>query len=384
TTGAAQALVRQQIPAVIAMQFEISDEAAASFAHGFYRAIAEALPVDVALVEARKAMFADGHLVEWGTSVLYTLSPDGHLFDVLPPAAPRPPPAPARESDYGAGPPAGNAASMAPPAPSGAPASPPMAAIAPAPLPSPPVPTPEQPSAGQRVSRAILPTVLLAATFLANLLETAMEQWWAKAAASVVNASAFHWLEREFVFDAHDVTNAIALYGYSSAYFFAFPLLGVLLAVALARRPGREPYLTFSLALTVAYVISLPFFLLFPVPERWAYPESGAILLSDRWSTALIEVFRPMSGLDNCFPSFHVTMSVVMIAVCHLYGVCFRTVVSAFCLLLFFPPLSSEFTGWRTSEREWHLGSSAWGSRAGLPGPGSNATKVAGRQPCRR
>jgi len=37
------------------------------------------------------------------------------------------------------------------------------------------------------------------------------------------------------------------------------------------------------------------------VPERWAYPESHAVLLSDLWSTRLIETIRPISGLDNCF-----------------------------------------------------------------------------------
>jgi len=43
------------------------------------------------------------------------------------------------------------------------------------------------------------------------------------------------------------------------------------------------------------------------VPERWAYPESHAVLLSDLWSTRLIETIRPISGLDNCFPSFHIS-----------------------------------------------------------------------------
>jgi CHAT domain/Tetratricopeptide repeat len=78
--GVAQALVRQGIPAVIAMQFEISDLAAVVFGHSFYQAIADGLPVDVAMVEARRAMFADGHEVEWATPVLYMRSPDGRVF----------------------------------------------------------------------------------------------------------------------------------------------------------------------------------------------------------------------------------------------------------------------------------------------------------------
>ena len=78
--GVAQALVRQGIPAVIAMQFEISDPAALVFSQSFYQAIADDLPIDVAMVEARRAMFADGNEVEWATPVLYLRSPDGSVF----------------------------------------------------------------------------------------------------------------------------------------------------------------------------------------------------------------------------------------------------------------------------------------------------------------
>ena len=78
--GVAQALVRQGIPAVIAMQFEISDPAALVFSQSFYQAIADGLPVDVATLEARRTMFAEGNEVEWATPVLYLRSPDGRIF----------------------------------------------------------------------------------------------------------------------------------------------------------------------------------------------------------------------------------------------------------------------------------------------------------------
>jgi sugar lactone lactonase YvrE len=82
--GVAQALVRQGIPAVIAMQFEISDPAALVFSQSFYQAIADGLPVDVATLEARRAMFADGNEIEWATPVLYLRSPDGRIFSKTP------------------------------------------------------------------------------------------------------------------------------------------------------------------------------------------------------------------------------------------------------------------------------------------------------------
>ncbi len=64
--GTAQSLVHQGIPAVIAMQFEITDNAAITFAEEFYSAIADGYPIDSALGEARTAIFAQGNDIEWG------------------------------------------------------------------------------------------------------------------------------------------------------------------------------------------------------------------------------------------------------------------------------------------------------------------------------
>jgi hypothetical protein len=83
--GTAQSLIQQGIPAVIAMQFEITDAAAITFAHELYGAVADGYPLDGALAEARKAMYADGNQVEWATPVLYLSAPDGRIFD-MPPA----------------------------------------------------------------------------------------------------------------------------------------------------------------------------------------------------------------------------------------------------------------------------------------------------------
>jgi hypothetical protein len=80
--GTAQTLVQQGIPAVIAMQFEIADDVAGIFAHEFYGALADSYPIDAAVTEARKAIFAAGREVEWATPVLYLRAPDGRIFDV--------------------------------------------------------------------------------------------------------------------------------------------------------------------------------------------------------------------------------------------------------------------------------------------------------------
>jgi len=79
----AATLVRRGTPAVVAMQYEITDDAAIEFSRSFYEAIAVDIPVDAALAEARKgvAMAIPGTL-EWGTPVLYMRAPDGVLFDI--------------------------------------------------------------------------------------------------------------------------------------------------------------------------------------------------------------------------------------------------------------------------------------------------------------
>lgn len=82
-SGTAAALVRRGIPAVIAMQFAISDTAAIEFAHTFYKALANELPVDAAVSEARKAIsIALPKTVEWATPVLFLRATDGKIFQV--------------------------------------------------------------------------------------------------------------------------------------------------------------------------------------------------------------------------------------------------------------------------------------------------------------
>ncbi|MGE5248918.1 MAG: CHAT domain-containing protein [Bacteroidota bacterium] len=98
--GTAQSLIREGIPAVIAMQFRITDQAALTLADEFYGALADDLPVDAALNEARKAIKTDGNDLEWGTPVLYMRARDGHIFDLAKLAGgARPGPAPAAEQE---------------------------------------------------------------------------------------------------------------------------------------------------------------------------------------------------------------------------------------------------------------------------------------------
>jgi hypothetical protein len=78
----AAALIRRGIPAVVAMQFEITDSAAILFAQTFYQNVAKHRPVDECVMRARRAIRRDKKdSLEWGTPVLYLRAPDGHIFD---------------------------------------------------------------------------------------------------------------------------------------------------------------------------------------------------------------------------------------------------------------------------------------------------------------
>lgn len=80
-SSTAATLVRRGVPAVVAMQYEVTDKAAIEFSRDFYEAVADGLPVDAAVAEARTAVSMRSAL-EWGTPVLYMRSPDGRIFDI--------------------------------------------------------------------------------------------------------------------------------------------------------------------------------------------------------------------------------------------------------------------------------------------------------------
>lgn len=88
-SGIATSLVALGLPAVVAMQFSISDEAAIVFAEELFTSlVGRQYPIDAAVSEARKAVFAEVSEVEWATPVLFLRAANGQLFDFA--AAPAP------------------------------------------------------------------------------------------------------------------------------------------------------------------------------------------------------------------------------------------------------------------------------------------------------
>ena len=101
-SSTAATLVRT-VPAVVAMQFAITDDAAAVFSRAFYQALVHNRGVDEAVRAGRIALTGwNADTLEWVTPVLYLRSRDTQLFDLtsggaVPPAAHDQPLQPPRE-----------------------------------------------------------------------------------------------------------------------------------------------------------------------------------------------------------------------------------------------------------------------------------------------
>lgn len=87
--GIASALAAREIPAIVAMQYEVIDVSAKVFSRAFYFALASGLSLDEAMSAGRRAMLRETSTnpdletivnVEWGVPVLYSRLADGQLF----------------------------------------------------------------------------------------------------------------------------------------------------------------------------------------------------------------------------------------------------------------------------------------------------------------
>jgi phosphate transport system substrate-binding protein len=76
----ASILTSRTIPAVVAMQNKITNEAAIMFARAFYETLAKGESIDAAVTEARLAMKGLPNSMEWASLVLHMCSKDGILF----------------------------------------------------------------------------------------------------------------------------------------------------------------------------------------------------------------------------------------------------------------------------------------------------------------
>lgn len=93
-------------------------------------------------------------------------------------------------------------------------------------------------------------------------------------------------------------------------YVVVYPLLFLQLILVLHRQGETTALLRFARAFVLNYVLALPFYLFFPVTEVGHIEGSGATPILDAWFPEFMKAGRNFSGIDNCFPSLHTSLSV--------------------------------------------------------------------------
>lgn len=97
-------------------------------------------------------------------------------------------------------------------------------------------------------------------------------------------------------------------------FFYIFMLQSVLaasLGVYLLDKNRIMLYAT-CYSIMITYAVAIPFYLYFPVNEVWSYLPAGVRFTMLDVFPKFEQEYRPLSGLDNCFPSLHTAISVSM------------------------------------------------------------------------
>lgn len=98
-----------------------------------------------------------------------------------------------------------------------------------------------------------------------------------------------------------------------SSYFYVviFPSVMITSIALYTFQKNYKLFYAICYALMFNYMVAIPFYLFFPVNEVWSFHPSVKLLILDVFPT-FEQDYRPLSGLDNCFPSLHTSISVSM------------------------------------------------------------------------
>lgn len=97
-------------------------------------------------------------------------------------------------------------------------------------------------------------------------------------------------------------------------FFYIFMLQSVLAASLGIYLLDKNRVLLYATCYTIilTYAIAIPFYLYFPVNEVWSYVPAGVKFTMLEVFPRFEQEYRPLSGLNNCFPSLHTAISVSM------------------------------------------------------------------------
>jgi membrane-associated phospholipid phosphatase len=94
-------------------------------------------------------------------------------------------------------------------------------------------------------------------------------------------------------------------------YVVVFPSLLVASLFIYTHSKNKTLFYALFYAMMINYLVAIPFYFFFPVNEVWFFHPKVDLLILDVFPSFEQE-YRPLSGLNNCFPSLHTSISVTL------------------------------------------------------------------------
>ncbi|TCZ75116.1 inositol phosphorylceramide synthase [Paenibacillus albiflavus] len=142
-----------------------------------------------------------------------------------------------------------------------------------------------------------------------NKLELQVEQ---KLNFTADFAQTFSQIEGKFVENVqHFFYNDLLTYFTSFYYVIIFTTLMIVSIGIYIYQKNYQLFYALCYAILITYIVAMPFYLFFPVTEVW-YTQPKVDLLIHNVFPTFEQEYRLMSGIDNCFPSLHTSLSVTM------------------------------------------------------------------------
>ena len=122
---------------------------------------------------------------------------------------------------------------------------------------------------------------------------------------------AIHQLEGNIVYYIQQFfLNDILTYLLTFFYIIFFPVMMVTSFVVYLNE-DHQLFYSIIYGLMLNYIIAIPFYLFFPIFEVWYFDHHVQFLIPQVFPTFDLE-YRPLSGIDNNFPSLHTSISVTI------------------------------------------------------------------------
>lgn len=98
------------------------------------------------------------------------------------------------------------------------------------------------------------------------------------------------------------------------AIFYVIVFQGLIIASLAIYASDKNKVSMYATCCTVMinYIVAIPFYLFVPVNEVWSFAPSGTTFYMLEVFPQFNQVYRQFSGIDNCFPSLHTSISVSM------------------------------------------------------------------------